>query len=332
MTNPVFILTFFLVDTIDIALASLCFVTTREKKLLKKNIDSLDCLALLSIEDISSIVGRPLRADWDGPYVKALAEKSLGIMESKGIKCSVIGEDYGNGGVFYPAILGTINDPPYAFFYRSDIQVLLKKKCVSVVGTRNVCQETARASLDFSREAASHGLTVVSGLANGTDAFAHRGALESGLHGTTAAVLPCGIESIVPYGNRGLASSILKEGGLLCSEYVPGTPAEPWRYVQRNRIIAALSGATVVVHAPKGSGALITADFAINYGRELMFHRAGLAANAKKNASDVSVKKATAERFIEDGAPVIESYADYVRVMENPPGTLSIKDRQLELF
>ena len=319
-------------DTIDIALASLCFVTTREKKLLKKNIDSLDCLALLSIEDISSIIGRPLRTDWNGPCVKALAEKSLGIMESKGIKCSVIGEDYGDGGVFYPAILETINDPPYAFFYRGDIQVLLMKKCVSVVGTRNVNQETARTAMDFSREAASHGLTVVSGLANGTDAFAHRGALDSGSHGSTVAVLPCGIESIVPYGNRGLASSILKDGGLLCSEYIPGTPAEPWRYVQRNRIIAALSGATVVVHAPKGSGALITADFAINYGRELMFHSAGLAANAKKTDSNVSGKKATAERFVEDGAPIIESYADYVRVMENPPGTLSVKDRQLELF
>lgn len=316
-------------DVLDLALAGIGFLTTREKKLLRKNIDSLDNLALLSIEDISSITGRKTRGGWNGSLAKALAQKAEAIMESKDIHGAVCGE------ADYPAMLGTINDPPYCFFYRGNIEVL-GKKCVSVVGTRRICQETAVAALEFSRDAAADGQTVVSGLANGIDSFAHRGALQSGAESSTAAVLPCGIESVVPYGNRGLASAILKNNGLLCSEYLPGTPAEQWRFVQRNRLIAALSPATVVVQAPKGSGALITADFAVSYNRDVVFHNAGFCEQAKlcegQDGKKAKENASSSERYVLEGAPVIENYADYVRVMESPPGTFSMKDRQLELF
>ncbi len=303
------------------------FLTNREKNLLKKNIDSLDNLALLSIEDISSIIGRNSRAVWNGGETKALALRASSIMEAKNIKGAVWGS------VEYPAMLDTIDDRPYAFFYRGNLEVL-QKKCVSVVGTRRICQDTAVAALSFSRDAANDGQTVVSGLANGIDSFAHRGTLQSGTDSSTVAVLPCGIDSVVPYGNRGLASSILKNGGLLCSEYIPGTPAEPWRFIQRNRLIAALSPATVVVHAPKGSGALVTADFALTYNREVIFHRAGL--DGTRTGGPCKVKKSKEKSpdsmwYVSEGAPVIEKYADYVRVMESPPGTFSI-NRQPELF
>lgn len=312
----------------DVALAGIYFLTNREKKLLKKNIDSLDKLALLSIEDISSIIGRKPRSQWNGNLVRTAAQKSALIMESKGIEAVVCGDE------LYPAMLGTIRDYPYALFYRGNPEILMKK-CVSVVGTRRLCSETAEAAFDFSREAACSGQTVVSGLANGIDTFAHKGAMADGIEGTTCAVLPCGIESVVPYGNRGLASSILRNGGLLCSEYIPGTPAEPWRFVQRNRLIAALSPATVVVHAPKGSGALVTVDFALSYDRDVVFHRKGFCENAVK--SEPVVKKAkekapSSEWYVSEGAPLIENYAEYLKVMESPPGTFSIKDRQLELF
>ncbi|WP_407397446.1 DNA-processing protein DprA [Treponema sp.] len=316
-------------DTLDLALGHITFLTNREKNLLKKNIDSLDNLALLSIEDISSIIGRKTKGEWNGFHVKALVDKAEATMEAKDIHGVVLGS------MEYPAMLGTINDPPYCFFYRGNLEVL-KKKCVSVVGTRNICQETAVAAMEFSLAAAKDDCVVVSGLANGIDTFAHRGALQSGVECSTVAVLPCGIESVVPYGNRGLASSILNGGGLLCSEYIPGTPAESWRFVQRNRLIAALSPATVVVQAPKGSGALITADFALSYNREVVFHKAGFCeqANVSSIRGGKRVKEAapTSERYVSEGAPVIENYADYVRVMETPPGTFSVKDRQLELF
>ena len=159
-------------ELIDIALSYIWFLTNREKNLLKKNIDSLDKLALLSIEDISSIVGRKSRAVWNGMETKALALRASSIMESKNIKGAVWGS------AEYPAMLATIDDRPYAFFYRGNLEVL-RKKCVSVVGTRRVCQDTAVAALSFSRDAAIDGQTVVSGLASGIDSFAHRGTIQS---------------------------------------------------------------------------------------------------------------------------------------------------------
>ncbi|MBQ0039579.1 MAG: DNA-protecting protein DprA [Treponema sp.] len=295
---------------------------------MKKNIDSLDTLAILSIEDISSIVNRTIKATWSGAENRSLAQRAALIMESKGI-CGTV-----NGSEDYPAMLGTISDLPYAVFYRGNLDVL-SKKCVSVVGTRRICRETAQAAMEFSRDAADNGQAVVSGLAEGIDTFAHKGALESDSDGTTVAVLPCGIESVVPYSNRGLAGQILRQGGLVCSEYIPGVPAEPWRFLQRNRLIAALSSATVVIQAPKGSGALVTADFALAYNRDLMFHEAGFCEEARKKGSFVKESKSKApdaQWYVSEGAPIIENYASYVRVMESPPGTYGIKDRQLELF
>ena len=318
----------FFMEILELALNSITFLSNREKNLLKKNIDSLDKLALLSIEDISSIIGRSTKCEWNGPKLKELVKRALSIMESKQIYGVSVTEEH------YPAMLRTINDPPYCFFYRGNLEVL-KKKCVSVVGTRRIKEESARAAMDFAKDAALNGQLVVSGLAYGVDTFAHKGALQAEVPAATAAVLPCGIDSAVPYGNRALAASILKNGGLLCSEYIPGTPAEPWRFVQRNRLIAALSPATVVIHAPDGSGALITADFALNYNRDVVFHKAGIEAESETKKQGLENKKSrlpSAEHYLAEGAPVIENYADYVRVMENPPGTFSVKDRQPELF
>lgn len=317
-------------ELLDLALSSISFLTNREKKLLKKNIDSLDILALLSIEDISLIIGRKTKGEWNGPHIKKIAYKAEAIMDSKNIQGLVLDQDE------YPVMLRTINDPPYCLFYRGNIEVLKTKKCVSVVGTRCVCQETAIAAYDFAKEVASDSNIIVSGLANGIDTFAHKGALQSQVKGGTAAILPCGIDSVVPYSNRNLASAILKNGGLLCSEYTPGTPAQPWRFVQRNRLIAALSPVTVVIHAPLGSGALITADFAISYNRDLVFHKAGFCDKAKETNRNVNKqvkrKAFSAEQYVLEGAPIIENYADFIRVMKSPPGTFSVKDSQLKLF
>jgi len=116
------------------------------------------------------------------------------------------------------------------------------------------------------RELAGAGLVVVSGLARGVDGEAHRGALEAG--GATVAVLGCGIDRDYPASHRELASRI-RASGLIVSEYAPGVEPAPWRFPARNRIIAGLSAATVVVEARDRSGALITADLALEEGREV---------------------------------------------------------------
>jgi len=116
------------------------------------------------------------------------------------------------------------------------------------------------------RELAAAGLVVVSGLARGVDGEAHRGALEAG--GLTVAVLGCGIDRDYPAAHADLARRIC-ERGLVVSEYEPCVEPAPWRFPARNRIIAGLAAATVIVEARERSGALITADFALEDGREV---------------------------------------------------------------
>jgi DNA processing protein len=116
------------------------------------------------------------------------------------------------------------------------------------------------------RELGAAGLVVVSGLARGVDGEAHRGALDAG--GTTIAVLGCGIDRDYPAAHRELAGRI-RATGLVVSEYAPGVEPAPWRFPARNRVIAGLSAATVVVEARDRSGALITADLALEEGREV---------------------------------------------------------------
>jgi DNA processing protein len=115
---------------------------------------------------------------------------------------------------------------------------------------------------------ADAGAVVVSGLARGIDGEAHRGALA--VAGRTVAVLGCGVDRDYPAAHAELARAIVTGGGLVVSEYEPGVEPAPWRFPARNRIIAGLAGATVVVEARERSGALITADFALEDGREVL--------------------------------------------------------------
>ncbi len=144
---------------------------------------------------------------------------------------------------------------------------MLARPSVAIVGAR-ACSSYGRAvARTLGRELAAAGLVVVSGMARGIDGEAHRGALEAG--GETVAVLGCGIDRDYPAAHRDLASRIVARG-LVVSEYEPGVEPAPWRFPARNRIIAGLCAATVVVEARERSGALITADFALEDGREVM--------------------------------------------------------------
>ena len=132
---------------------------------------------------------------------------------------------------------------------------------------RGPARRTARAvAASLGRELARPGVVVVSGLARGIDAAAHRGALETGL---TVAVLGCGIDRDYPRAHAALAAQIAA-AGLIVSEYPPGVEPAPWRFPARNRLVAGLALATVVVEARERSGALITADFALDEGREVL--------------------------------------------------------------
>jgi DNA processing protein len=168
----------------------------------------------------------------------------------------------------FPPLLRAIHDPPAGVFLRSGgaAPEVLSRPAVAVVGARACSGYGASVGRSLGRELAAAGLVVVSGLARGIDAEAHRGALEAS--GTTVAVLGCGIDRDYPAAHAELARRVA-DAGVIVSEYAPGVEPAPWRFPARNRLVAGLCVATVVVQARERSGALITADLALEEGREV---------------------------------------------------------------
>jgi DNA processing protein len=166
-----------------------------------------------------------------------------------------------------PPLLRAIHDPPRRLHLRgSGDSDLLARPAVAVVGARACSSYGAQVARILGRDLAAAGVVVVSGLARGVDGEAHRGALQTDGH--TVAVLGCGIDRDYPAAHARLASEIC-ERSLLVSEYEAGVAPASWQFPARNRIIAGLCAATVVVEARERSGALITADFALEEGREV---------------------------------------------------------------
>ncbi len=169
----------------------------------------------------------------------------------------------------YPGRLLELHDPPAELHLCGEHLELLawERPVVAIVGSRRAGEAGLGMARELARGAAAAGALVVSGLALGVDAAAHEGALAAGA--PTLAVLGCGPDVAYPRTNRGLYARILA-AGLIVSEYPPGTEPAPWRFPARNRLIAALADAVVVVEAKVRSGALITADHALDLGRDVL--------------------------------------------------------------
>jgi DNA processing protein len=174
----------------------------------------------------------------------------------------------GRGDRSFPQRLASIVDPPPGLFLRGSAPVeLLAEPAVAIVGARSCSDYGAHVARSLARDLAAAGVVVVSGLARGVDGWAHRGALEGGR--PTVAVLGCGIDRDYPRAHSQLARQVAATG-LVVSEYPPGVAPTPWRFPARNRIVAGLCVATVVVEAREQSGALITADLALEEGRDVL--------------------------------------------------------------
>jgi DNA processing protein len=222
----------------------------------------------------------------------------------------------------YPAGLNDLGDPPGAIFGRGDpglLEQVSPDSAVTIVGSRRPSGYGGEMATKLGREIASSGLAVVSGMAMGIDAAAHRGALEAA--GITVAVLGCGVD--VPYPPR--CARLYEEvvgSGLVLSELPPGIAARRWTFPARNRIMAALAGMTVVVEARERSGSLITASMAQDLGRDLgaVPGRVGSSAAAGTNG------------LLRDGAFVIRDGADVLDSLLGPGAgaRLSAQGRALE--
>jgi DNA processing protein len=168
----------------------------------------------------------------------------------------------------YPARLKQIPDPPLVLYTKGRLSAHDLHHVVGVVGTRRPTSYGQKMTKEISGGLASNGITIVSGMAIGVDSFAHRAAIESGAQ--TIAVLGCGADVCYPSSNRPLYDMLISgEHGAVVSEYFPGTKPETWRFPARNRIIAGLSEAVVVIEAGESSGSLITAKLAFEYCREV---------------------------------------------------------------
>jgi DNA processing protein len=186
-------------------------------------------------------------------------EQIVASCSSKGIEIITWNEES------YPQALKSIDQPPPVLYVRGT----LKSEdawAVAIVGTRRISAYGRQVADDLGTYLAANGVTVISGLARGVDAIAHQAVVKSG--GRTIAILGCGVDQIYPPEHEQLAGKIMSNGALV-SDYAPGTPPDASNFPPRNRIISGMAQATVVVEAGDTSGALITAQFAVDQGREV---------------------------------------------------------------
>ncbi len=196
----------------------------------------------------------------------------------------------------YPEKLKQIYDPPVVLYYRGKLR--LSEFSIAIVGSRKTTNYGAYTAKKLSYELAMRGVQIVSGLARGIDSIAHEGCLDAG--GKTAAVLGCGLDYIYPPENSRLYENILNSGGLILSEYPPGTPPLQYNFPARNRIISGISSGVLIVEAAGKSGSLITAGYALEQGREVF---------AVPGNIDCSYSKGT-NQLIRDGAKIVLGVED----------------------
>lgn len=168
----------------------------------------------------------------------------------------------------YPDKLGHLAKPPDTLSVLGELDELLKVPLVGIVGSRKATRYGQVVTQNLAEELARTGVCIISGLALGVDSIAHKAALQA--KGKTIAVLPSGLKEIYPASHRGLARSILAGGGALISEYEDGFRPRRESFIQRNRIIAALSDVLLVTEAAEKSGSLHTANFALELGKTVL--------------------------------------------------------------
>ena len=168
---------------------------------------------------------------------------------------------------YYPERLKNIDDAPKELYCLGNLELLNYKNNIAMIGSRNCSSYGERAAKDFAYNLAKEDICIVSGLAKGIDSFSHIGALNA--KGKTIAVLGSGLDNIYPKENIKLVEEIIKNNGLVISEYPLGTKPLKHHFPARNRIISGLSDSVLVVEARKNSGTNITVDFALEQGKDV---------------------------------------------------------------
>ena len=196
----------------------------------------------------------------------------------------------------YPVQLKSISNPPVILYVKGNFPADSSHN-VAVIGTRTATVYGTKTARTIASELASRNICVVSGMARGIDTAAHKGAID--VHGPTVAVLGCGVDVVYPPENKALAEQI-QEHGAVISEFPLGAPPDRGNFPARNRIISGLSNGVVVVEAPLKSGALITADFALEQGREVFAVPGPISSRSSQGCN----------QLIKEGAKLVQGVED----------------------
>jgi len=279
---------------LDLVISLLPDLKITDRVYLLQVFNSEDELFVQSKRDIEEILEHEIKNFWDISEIHEKAGRIDTVCRTRGIKwVSYTDSDY-------PPLLRETYDPPCVIYYKG-ILPDPEKSLLGMVGTRHPSPQAAEQAYKIAGNLSRLGISVISGLALGIDAMSHRGSLIGAASGY--AVLGSGIDEVYPSVNRPLAKRILDSGGALISEYTPGTRPCKWNFPARNRIIAGLSRSVLIVEAPKKSGALITAGFALDQGKDLWVASSGIEQNVKFD-------KSGALKLADEGAEIISSAAD----------------------
>ena len=213
----------------------------------------------------------------------------------------------------YPNKLLNIYDKPYGLYYIGELPDF--KRAVSIVGARRCSAYGKRMATELGGLLSEAGFTVISGMARGVDTYSHRGCLDK--KGTTVAVLGSGCDVIYPADNRLLYEKIINSGGAVVSEYQMGTSPLAMNFPRRNRIVSALSDVVIVVEAREKSGSLITADFALDHGKDIYVTPGRIGDSLSEGTN----------RLIAQGAGIIYNLNAFVKELSDAYGTVITKQK-----
>ncbi len=217
----------------------------------------------------------------------------------------------------YPKALLRITGAPPVIYYKGRLPDFSSKPIISVVGTRDVTDYGKMASYTISHDLAYSGAIVVSGMAKGTDTYAHRGALDAGGH--TIAILGCGIDVVYPKVNEHLMNEIILSGTVM-TDFAPGQRPEGWHFPIRNRLISGISNGVLVIEAAAKSGALITASHALNQGKLLYAVPGKVGELASVGTNDLISKGA---KMVTRASDIIADFSGMFSGLKSPPNYLS---------
>ncbi|MBL7007210.1 MAG: DNA-protecting protein DprA [Spirochaetia bacterium] len=261
----------------------------KDKVFLSSYFTDRQTLLKLSCREIESILGRKMYLRNYCPQTVLLeAERIIKWVETNNAHIVCLDDPA------FPAILREIYDPPYLLYFLGTLPPQ-ETPALGVVGTRHASPASERASFKIGLEAGITGVPMISGLALGIDLAAHTGVISAS--GATWGVLGSGIGNIYPSSSQRAVSRMLEYDGGIMSEYPPLEPPLRWNFPARNRIISGLCRAVCIVEAPERSGALITASFALEQGRDVFVHSAGLLSRTSKGTI----------KLAEEGASILSS-------------------------